>query len=56
MDERLKHDLYARANSLYEVYQDLSKEFMPEKWCDSKCEFEIVEKKKLMVSRGVRKI
>ena len=47
MNERIKADLYIRAKDMYEVFQNLSKEYMPEKWYESKYEFEIVENKEI---------
>lgn len=47
MDALLEKDLIYRANSLYDNFQDLIKNFFPEKWYDSSLDFAIKDCKEI---------
>lgn len=47
MDKDLRNDLIVRAGIMYERCQKLIREFMPEKWYQSKLEFEIKDDKEI---------
>lgn len=47
MDKLLEIDLINRVNSIYKCFQNLVKEYLPDKWYASSLEFEIKDSKEI---------